>query len=121
MYADFESMLELMQGPGNDPSIPSTRRVNDHVPSGWCIHSEFAYERVGNPLKLCREDCIKKFCEHVIGEARCLYCSFPEKPMDPLTKAQLKKYEEVRICHICFKSFNGENPKVRDHCHYTGR
>ena len=41
--------------------------------------------------------------------------------MDPLTNAQLKKYEEARICHICFKSFNGENPKVRDHCHYTGR
>ena len=40
--------------------------------------------------------------------------------MDPLTKAQLKKYEEARICHICFKPFNGENPKVRDHCHYTG-
>ena len=41
--------------------------------------------------------------------------------MDPLTKAQLKKHEEVRICHICFKSFNGENPKARDHWHYTGR
>ena len=40
--------------------------------------------------------------------------------MDPLTKVQLKKYEEARICHIRFKSFNGENPKVRDHCHYTG-
>ena len=40
--------------------------------------------------------------------------------MDPLTKKQLKKYEEGRICYICFKSFNGENPKVRDNCHYTG-
>ena len=34
--------------------------------------------------------------------------------MQPLIKKQLKKYEERRICHICFKSFNGENPKVRD-------
>ena len=41
--------------------------------------------------------------------------------MNPLTKAQLKKYEEARIRHICFKPFNGENPKVRDHCYYTGR
>ena len=39
--------------------------------------------------------------------------------MDPLTKQQLKKYEEASRCYICFKSFNGENPKVRDHCHYT--
>ena len=122
MYAVFESMLEPIQGLGNDPRISSTRRVNNHVPFGWCICSEFAYGRVENPLKLYRgKDCVKKFCKHVIGEARCLYCSFPEKPMDPVTKAQLKRYEEARICRICFKSFNGENPKVRDHCHYTGR
>ena len=39
--------------------------------------------------------------------------------MDPLTKARLKKYEEARICHICFKSFNSENPKMRDHHYHT--
>ena len=121
MYTDFESMLKPIQGPGNDLRISSTRGVNNHVPSGWCIRSEFAYGRVENPLKLYRgKDCVKNFCEHVIGEARRLYHSFPEKPMDPLTKAQLKKYEEARICHICIKPFNGENPKVRDHCHHTG-
>ena len=121
MYADFESMLEPIQGPGNDPSNLSTRRVNNHVPSGWCVRSEFTYEEVKDPLKLYRgKDCIKKLCEHAIGEAQRLYRSFPEVPMGPLTKAQLKKYEEARICHICFKPFNGENPKVRDHCHYTG-
>ena len=120
-YADFESILEPIQGPGNDPMISSTRGVNNHVPSGWCIRSEFAYGKIENPLKLYRgKDCIKKFCDHVIGEARRLYHTFPEKPMDLLTKAQLKKYEEASRCYICFKSFNGENPKVRAHCHYTG-
>ena len=49
MYADFESMLEMIQGPGNDLSISSTRRVNNHVPSGWCVHSEFAYGPSGVP------------------------------------------------------------------------
>ena len=101
--------------------ISSTRGVNNHIPSGWCIHSEFAYGKIENPLKLYRgKDCIKKFCDYVIGEARRLYHAFPEKPMDPLTKAQLKKYEEASRCYICFKSFNGENPKVKDQCHYTG-
>ena len=120
MYGDFESILEPIQGPGNHPRIFSSRGVNNHVPSGWYVRSEFAYGKVENPLKLYRgKDCIKKFCDHVIGEARRLYHAFPEKPMDPLTKKQLKKIEEARICHICFKSFNGENPKVRDHCHYT--
>ena len=80
MYADFESILEPIQGPENNPRISSTRGINNHVPSGWCIHSEFAYGKVENPLKLYRgEDCVKKFCDHVIGEARRLYQSFPEK------------------------------------------
>ena len=34
MYTDFESMIEPIQGLGNDPRIFSTRGVNNHVPSG---------------------------------------------------------------------------------------
>ena len=52
MYADFESILEQIQGPGNNPRISSMRGVNIHTPSGWCIQSEFAYGEVKDPLKL---------------------------------------------------------------------
>ena len=45
---------------------------------------------------------------------------FPEKPMDPLTNGQWKRYKKARECHICYKPFNSKDPKVRDHCHYTG-
>ena len=122
MYADFESILELIQGPGNNPSISSTRGVNIHTPSGWCIYSKFAYGKVTNPLKEHRgKDCVSKFCEHIIAEARRLYESFPEKPMIPLTKSQLKAYNHVTKCHICFKPFKPGNRKVRDHCHYSGK
>ena len=34
MYADFESILEPTQGPGNNPSLSSMRGVNIHMPSG---------------------------------------------------------------------------------------
>ena len=46
---------------------------------------------------------------------------FPEKPMDPLTNRQWKSYKRASKCHICYKPFNFKDPKVRDHCHYTGR
>ena len=46
MYADFESILEPIQVPGNNPSISSMRGVNVHTPSGWCIFSKFAYGKV---------------------------------------------------------------------------
>ena len=110
MYADFESTLEPIQGPGNNPRISSTRGVNIHTPSGWCVRSEFAYGEVKDPLKLYRgKDCIRKFCDHVIEEARRLYRSFPKKPMEPLTKVQLKEYAHVSRCHICFTPFRPGN------------
>ena len=122
MYADFESILEPIQGPGNNPSISSMRGVNVHTPSGWCVYSKFAYGKVTNPLKEYRgKDCIGKFCEHIVSEAQCLHKSFHEKPMEPLTKSQLKEYKHATKCHICFKPFKEGNRKVRDHCHYSGK
>ena len=59
MYVDFESILEPIQGPGNNPRISTTRDINVHIPSGWCICSKFAYSEVKDPLKLYRgKDCI---------------------------------------------------------------
>ena len=70
MYGDFESILEPISGPAPNPKISSTRGVNVHTPSGWCVRSEFAYGEVKDPLKLYRrKDCISKFCEHITGEA----------------------------------------------------
>ena len=121
MYADFESILEPIQGQGKDPRISSTRGVNIHTPSGWCVLSKFTYGKVKDPLKLYRgKDCISKFCNHIIAEAHHLYKSFPEKPMEPLTKAQLKEYNHMSRCHICFAPFRSGNQKVRDYCHYSG-
>ena len=52
MYADFESILKLISGPENDLRISTTRGINVHVPSGWCVRSEFAYGEVKDPLAL---------------------------------------------------------------------
>ena len=122
MYVDFEVILKPIPGPSPDLSEPYTKEVNQHIPSGFCVYSKFAYGEVENPLRLYRgEDCVQKFCEHIIEEAKRLYHMFPEKPMDPLTKKQWKRYKRVSECHICYKPFNEKDPKVRDHCHYTGR
>ena len=119
MYADFESILELIQGP--NPSY--TSEVTTHSPSGWCVYSKFAYGKVKDPLKLYRgKDCLEKFCDYIRKEAHRLDHMFLEKPMDPLTKKQWKKYKKASRCDVCFKPFIGPKkvPKVLDHCHYTG-
>ena len=121
MYADFESLLEPFQGSSKNPSGPWTTVTNNHIPSGWCVYSEFTYGKVKNPLTLYRgKDCIKKFCSHIIGEARRLYKSCPEHPMNPLTSNQNEKYKKSNTCHICSRPFTLKEPKVRNHCHYTG-
>ena len=70
MYADFKSILEPIQGVSNNPNVSSTRGVNIHMPSGWCVYSHFAYGDVTNPLTQYRgPDCINKFYKHIISEA----------------------------------------------------
>ena len=103
------------------PIQPHTTKVNQHIPSGWCVYSKFAYGEVESPLKLYRgKDCVEKFCDYIKEEAHRLYHMFPEKPMDPLTNKQWASYNKSSKCHICYKPFNFKDPKVRDHCHYTG-
>ena len=66
MYADFEAILEPIQGSIPDPSEPYTSEVSRHIPSGWCVYSKFVYGEVKDPLKLYRgKDCIEKFCNHI--------------------------------------------------------
>ena len=121
MYADFEAILNPIQDPSSDPSEPYTKEVNQHIPSGFCVYSKFAYGEVENPLEFYRgEDCVEKFCNHIEEEAKRLCHMFAEKPMDPLTNEQWKRYKRASKCHICYKPFAGDK-KVSDHCHYTGK
>ena len=114
MYADFQSILEPIDGPSNNPNQSSSRGVNSHKPSGWCLHSKFGYGNVKKPTTQYRgPDCVEKFCEHITSEAERLDTSFPEVPMIPLTTEQLKEFKRATKCHICFKEFKDKG-KVRD-------
>ena len=123
MYGDFELILIANQGQNLEPTCPYTSKVTNHSPSGWCVYSKFAYGEVKDPLRLYRgKDCLEKFCDYIRQEANRLYHMCPEKPMDPLTPKQWKKYNKASRCHICYKQFGDPKmgPKVRDHCQYTG-
>ena len=86
MYADFEAILRPVHGPSPSPNESYTKEINQHIPSGFCVYSNFAYGEVKDPLKLYRgKDCVQAFCKYIKEEARRLYHMFPEKPMEPLT------------------------------------
>ena len=122
MYADVQAILKPIEGPSPNPEESHTKEINQHIPSGFCVNSVFAYGDVKDPLKLYRgEDCVEVFCNYVENEVKRLHHMFPEKPMKPLTNEKWREFNEATNCHICFKEFQELNPKVRDHCHYNGK
>ena len=121
IYADFELLLVPVSGAPNDPEMSSTRGINVHQPSGWCMYSKFAYGRGLDCIRQHRGiDCVSKFCETIMTEAKRLYESAPKKPMDKLTKEQDIEFITAKECHICFKKLSPKDRK-RAHCHYTGK
>ena len=76
MYADFERILKPFDERYMDKmntmkarrkgKASYTEKINTHVPSGWCVHSIFAYGDALNPLKMYRgKDCVEKFVEYI--------------------------------------------------------
>ena len=79
LYADFQSILKPVSEwyrdrmntmkPERKGNASYTEKINTHVPSGWCIHSNFAYGDVPGPLKMYRgKDCMEKFAEYMEKE-----------------------------------------------------
>ena len=88
-----------ISGCSDNPNNPSNRKINQHVPSGFCVYSKFAYGEVENPLKLYRgEDCVEVFCKYIAEEAKRLYQMFPRKPMEKLTKDQWLLFNSATRC-----------------------
>ena len=128
IYADFESALIPVEDNEVDDRVDDRsfmKKINQHIPTGFCAYSKFAYGKVKDPLKLyCGEDCIEQFCDHVVNEVKQLYDMFLQKEMELLTKKGWKEYGRAKNCHICMKPFDNNkdnNIRVRDHCHYTGK
>ena len=132
LYADFESILKSVDEryrnkmnrmkAGRKGKTSITEKISSHVPSGWCVHSTFAYGDVSDSLKMYRgKGCVEKFVECIEEEIKRLYETFPRQPMIKLTDVLKREHEAAEKCHICLKEFNNpNNKKVRDHCYYTG-
>ena len=69
---------------------------------------------------------MKTFCES-LGENAKNIIDFEKKKILPLTKEELKSYQDAKLCCTCLKRISKKLSKsinywkVRDHCHYTGK
>ena len=101
LYADLVSMLKPDDEPYKDKmntmkterkgKASYTEKINTHVPSGWCVHSTFAYGDVSDPLTMYQgKGCVEKFMEYIEEEVKRMYRTFPQQPTRELT-AVLKR------------------------------
>ena len=69
---------------------------------------------------------MKNFCNSLREHAK-NSIDFEKKKMLSLTKEELKLHQDAKVCYIYRKrilkklSKSINYPKVRDHCHYTGK
>ena len=112
MYADFKSILKDMESDVKDrgSNKSNTDKINEHVPSGYCVYSKFAYRGVEeHPLEHYKgENCVEKFCEYVLNEPRRFHDKFSSKSMKKLTSEQWRDYKAAEKCHTCMKPFKEE-------------
>ena len=96
LYADFESILKPVDEQYRDKmngmkterngKASYTKKINRHVPSGWCVRSTFSCGDVPDLLKMYQgKGCVEKFVEYIEEEAERLYAIFSQEPMIELT------------------------------------
>ena len=119
IYANLECLLKKIDTCQNNPDLSSTTKINQHIPSGYSIHTSCSFDNSNNKLSYYRgEDCMKRLCKDLKDHATKII-DFKKKTMIPLTKEEDDNYNKENICYICKKEFN--NDKVWDHCHFTGK
>ena len=97
-------------------------KINEHIPLGSCVYTMFAY---GESYKLTETYKGKDLMEHLVkhfNQKAIKSDNIPQRPMIPLTPQEWRRHNLATKCHICNKRYQEfNNPKVRDHCHYTGK
>lgn len=122
IYADFESLLQPIQGCDNNPENSSTIKTTKHIPSG------FAYKVVGLTPEITKEkepvvyrgvDAADKFVECMVGEIDYIESKFKHCEPMQMTGNDWQSFKKASHCHICNQKLGQD--RVRDHCHVTGK
>ena len=123
VYADFESILRPCPGAKRPGLRPEGNKTHEHIPCGFCFHlvspflqMEPVLKRAENETNQLPQDFIRK----LISQVKQAHLSLPKKEMIPLSSEEWKKFRGSEVCWLCRGKF-GEKPKVRDHCHFTGK
>ena len=134
IYADFESLIKPLDNCDPDPNRSYTKKYQKHEPISFCYYIEcfnntlckeiFNDETKRKQLKSYIKtkpedpDAIDVFIKWLEDDVKFLANITPKKMI--FTKEDEKQFNMASNCWICGEELGNDN-KVRDHCHYTGR
>ena len=125
VYADFESYTEhITENVNTDDQQSYTKKYQKHTPSGFCYYIVYRGGIYKKPVVYTGPNAAEEFCKHLEMETRDIYDKYFKNvaPMK-ITKADLDEWKQTNVCHICEKAISnsGDDIKVKDHCHLTGK
>ena len=140
IYADFESYTERLQQSCNtndeaksypegaaspypkDATKSYTEKYQKHTPSGFCYYIVYRGGMYKAPVVYSGPNVAEEFCKQLELETRDIYDKYFKNavPMK-ITRAELDEWRHTNVCHICEEDIRGDDAKVKDHCHLTGK
>ena len=102
IYVDIQSLSRQTDVCGNNPEKLWTMKIGEHIPCEYSVSTIWGFDYAESKHTLYHgKDCMKKFCNSLKEHTKNIL--FERKEMLPLTKEELKSYQEVKVCYIYTK------------------
>ena len=104
--------------------ILTQKKYQDHVPSSFAYKLISVDDGFTKPIVVFRgENTAFKFIEMIFKEVE--YCKKVKKKYLNknliMSETEEEQFQSSNICWICEKLIDGDDEKVREHCHMTGK
>ena len=126
VYADFESLIKPLNTCEPNPENSYTKKYQEHKPSSFCYYIKcfddevYSQKPVKYTVKPEDEDVAQKFVDMLEKNVKSIHKKF-DKPKRMIFGTREKiEFKKATKCWICHGEF-GDEKKVRDYCHYTGK
>ncbi|XP_077264211.1 uncharacterized protein LOC143898524 [Temnothorax americanus] len=124
VYADLECVLKRRERENVEGGARTERYAYQrHVPFCLGYYLCSTYDDTASAYRCRRgEDCLSWFANELRILAHCAKNKFSTNlAMVELTEDEKREFRLATRCHVCGKSFQLEDKRVRDHCHLTRR
>ena len=118
IYAKFEALTTMVEGPELDPAKSNTQRTQHHEACSYCYIVVRCDGQTEPPVE-CRGP---EAAEHLLKSLQEEESKIKGVLADPkamrMTREDWLAFRTAETCHVCDKPLEGDS--VRDQCHITG-